>query len=146
MQYKHVLDCNWVGSLDFNFLGNPGGFNWAHKQLNFLQRSQQQPSVQTSECWYTYHLRTEISFGENQPWCLLGALGFFAALGAADGNVSSWWFPQANCSVTRRCSNHLVSNSSFQGSCSLRCGSPVIAAPLWRLWKAGVLPRPTAMR
>ena len=36
------LDCYWVGSLDFNFLGNQGVFHSTHKKLNFLQRGQQQ--------------------------------------------------------------------------------------------------------
>ena len=31
------LDCYWVGSLDFSFLGNQGGFHKTPKKLNFLQ-------------------------------------------------------------------------------------------------------------
>ena len=31
------LDCYWVGSLDFNFLGNKGVFHSTPKKLNFLQ-------------------------------------------------------------------------------------------------------------
>ena len=40
-----LLDCYWVGSLDSNFLGNQGLFIQLHKRLNFLQRLQQQPSL-----------------------------------------------------------------------------------------------------
>ena len=30
----HRVDCCWVGSLDYNFLGNQGAFHYTHKKLN----------------------------------------------------------------------------------------------------------------
>ena len=45
MKLSTQLDCYWVGSLDFNFLGNQGGFHQTHTKVkHFLQRGQQQPS------------------------------------------------------------------------------------------------------
>ena len=40
-----ILDCYWVGSLDFSWLGLKGLFHKTHKRLNFLQRGRQQPRI-----------------------------------------------------------------------------------------------------
>ena len=41
---RPILDCYWLGSLDFNFWGNGGVSHQTTKKLNFLQGGQQQPS------------------------------------------------------------------------------------------------------
>ena len=56
---EFYLDCYWVGSLDFNFLGNKGVFHKTPKRLNFLQGGQEQPSykgVISSRCELDSHV------------------------------------------------------------------------------------------
>ena len=45
------LDCYWVGSLDFNFLGNKGVFHQPPKKLNCLQ------GVSSDQVFYMPHFK-----------------------------------------------------------------------------------------